>query len=152
MVRPSTLSCALAPGLFATILSIGCSAISLEEGPFGIGRKSVTDAGADAAIDASGPAEASGTRGIDCGVDRETGVQLCMGVSLCPTVRVDPDLSPACGFRLIGNVFDMQCLCSDGSLCPMGTVKTCADAARLVQTMSALEVCRQRFEGRCAQK
>jgi hypothetical protein len=152
MVRPSTLVRVFFPGVFATVLGIGCSAISLEEGPFGIGRRLVVDAGADAAIDATPAAEATSTRGIDCGVDRETGVQLCMGVSLCPTVRVDPDLSPACGFRLIGNVFDMQCLCSDGSLCPMGTVKTCADAERLVKTMSALEVCGQLFEGRCAQK
>lgn len=96
-------------------------------------------------VNSSGGAAATGSH---CGVDPDTGIALCLGSSSCPTVRVDPDQFPDCGYRIAGNKIDLECLCGD-SLCPMGTAASCLDAKALLAEQSAQGVCAGVAEGRC---
>ena len=101
----------------------------------------------------SGAAGASATgdapaRGTNCGVDPSSGVSLCLGITSCPAVRVDPDQFPDCGFRIFGSTIDLECLCGD-SLCPMGAAATCLDAKSLLSDESAQGVCATIADGRC---
>jgi len=93
----------------------------------------------------SGGASATGTY---CGVDPSSGVALCLGISSCPNVRVDPEQFPDCGYRIAGKTLDLECLCGD-SLCPMGNAASCVDAKALLFEQSAQEVCAGIAEGRC---
>src|SRR4051794_10610798 len=72
---------------------------------------------ASPASDAAGP-EAATTSG--CATDSATGLMLCTAISLCPSLAVDHDLYPHCGFRPAGNTLDLECVCGD-YLCPVGT-------------------------------
>lgn len=92
-----------------------------------------------------GSATASGT---NCGVDPTSGIALCLGISSCPSVRVDPDQFPDCGYRISGSVIDLECLCGD-SLCPMGSAASCLDAKALLGEQSAQEVCAGIADGKC---
>jgi len=93
----------------------------------------------------SGGAPATGT---NCGVDQSSGIALCLGISTCPAVRVDPDQFPDCGYRISGSRLDLECLCGD-SLCPMGSAASCLDAKALLSEQSAQGVCAGVAEGRC---
>ncbi len=64
-----------------------------------------------------------------------SGIALCLGISSCPTVRVDPDQFPDCGYRIAGGSIDLECLCGD-SLCPMGSAASCLDAKALLSEES----------------
>jgi hypothetical protein len=108
------------------------------------------DAGSAGAAGASGAGARAGApaTGTNCGVDPSTGIALCLGISSCPTVRVDPDQFPGCGYRISGSRLDLQCLCGD-SLCPMGAAASCQDAQALLAEGSAQAVCASIAEGRC---
>jgi len=88
--------------------------------------------------------------GVDCGPDPDTGVVLCLGISSCPDVSVDPDLYPGCGFRVHdgSDVLDLECACY-GQICPIGIASTCDQATALMQDQSQYTVCMQVDEGRC---
>jgi hypothetical protein len=86
--------------------------------------------------------------GTHCGVDPSSGIALCLGISSCPNVRVDPDQFPDCGYRISGSVIDLECLCGD-SLCPMGSAASCLDAKALLSEQSAQGVCAGVAEGNC---
>jgi len=101
-------------------------------------------AGASAAA-GSGGASATGT---NCGVDPSSGIALCLGISSCPKLRVDPEQFPDCGFRIAGSRLDLECLCGD-SLCPMGNAVSCLDAQALLFEASAAGVCAGIAEGSC---
>jgi hypothetical protein len=110
------------------------------------------DSGAAGAV-GSGTAGAGSSaevivRGTNCGLDPGSGVSLCLGISSCPTVRVDPDQFPDCGYRIAGSTIDLECLCGD-SLCPMGTAASCLDAKSLLSEQSAQGVCAAIADGRC---
>lgn len=109
------------------------------------------DAGSSSASSASGTA-GSGARasGVNCGVDPSTGISLCLGISTCPSVRVDSEQFPDCGYRISGTLIDLECLCGD-SLCPMGSAASCLDAKALLSEQSALSVCAGVADGRCEQ-
>lgn len=96
----------------------------------------------------AGKAGAPSVSGVQCGLDPSFGVSLCLGISSCPSVRVDPDQLPDCGFRIAGATIDLQCLCGD-SLCPVGLAATCSDARALLVEQSAQGVCAGVAEGRC---
>ncbi|HYQ05177.1 MAG TPA: hypothetical protein VER96_41155 [Polyangiaceae bacterium] len=102
-------------------------------------------ASAGASGNSSGGASATGT---NCGVDPSSGVALCLGISSCPSVRVDPEQFPDCGYRIAGRAIDLECLCGD-SLCPMGSAASCLDAKALLSEQSAQAVCAGVAEGRC---
>ena len=110
-------------------------------------------AAGSASAGAAGSASTDGglppATGTNCGVDPGSGISLCLGISSCPTVRVDPDQFPGCGYRIAGNVIDLECLCND-SLCPMGSAASCEDAKALLADQSAQGVCAAIAEGRCS--
>jgi hypothetical protein len=108
---------------------------------------SSADAGGAGASGAGSSGGASAT-GTNCGVDPSSGIALCLGISSCPTVRVDPDQFPDCGYRIAGSSIDLECLCGD-SLCPMGTAASCLDAKALLSEQSAQGVCAAIADGRC---
>ena len=92
----------------------------------------------------------SSVTGVNCGADPDTGVVLCLGISSCPGVSVDPDLYPGCGFRVhdASDVLDLECACY-GLICPIGIASSCDAATALMQDQSQYTVCMQVDEGRC---
>jgi hypothetical protein len=86
--------------------------------------------------------------GVDCGVDPGSGITLCLGITSCPTVLVDSDQMPGCGYRISGNVIDLECLCND-SLCPVGSAASCDDAKALLADQTSQGVCAKIAEGSC---
>ena len=117
-----------------------------------IGKGGDSDSSSEAASAGSSNAGSSGgaaTTGTNCGVDPDSGIALCLGISSCPTVRVDPDQFPDCGYRIAGSAIDLECLCGD-SLCPMGKAASCSEAKALLFEQSAQGVCAGIAEGRCA--
>ncbi len=116
-----------------------------------IGTPQGADGGASssAAAGTAGTGGASTASGTNCGVDPSSGIALCLGISSCPSVRVDPDQFPDCGYRISGSVIDLECLCGD-SLCPMGSAASCLDAKALLSDQSAQGVCAGIADGKCA--
>lgn len=104
------------------------------------------EAGA-AATTGDGGASASPVGGA-CGIEENSGSQLCRAVSTCPNVVVDSQAMPHCGFRIRGAAVDLVCGCND-SLCPVGIFTTCAEAAQLLANQTEQGVCIQLAEGRC---
>lgn len=122
------------------------SACALENISTGTGKSAAGDAGA-ASADAGDAAPA--VQGAGCGVEAESGLQLCAATSACPTLAVDTNVFPSCGFRIRGSVVDLVCGC-DGSICSMGAYTTCAQASALLEAQTQQQVCMQVAEGRCA--
>jgi hypothetical protein len=108
-----------------------------------------SDSGSDVDAGSTGTSSAGApTSGTNCGVDPSSGIALCLGISSCPSVRVDPNQFPDCGYRVAGSTIDLECLCGD-SLCPMGHAASCLDAKALLFEQSAQGVCAGIAEGRC---
>jgi hypothetical protein len=127
--------------LFLTLL-LGCLGSSCLQ----VGSPQGSDAAGNAGTSGTGAtAPASGT---NCGVDPSSGISLCLGISSCPSVRVDPDQFPDCGYRISGSTIDLECLCGD-ALCPMGSAASCLDAKALLREQSAQGVCAGVADGRC---
>ena len=123
----------------ATVLAVGCGIEQLTQG--GSSRAATAgDGGADAAE--------AGIVGAGCGIERGSGQQLCIATSLCPTVVVDTDALPHCGFRVKGAASELVCGCGE-SVCSMGAFTTCAQAAALLHSQTEAAVCAQVAEGRC---
>lgn len=100
---------------------------------------------------ATGDASASVDSGIvggGCGVETQTGATLCVATSMCPTLVVDTEAMPHCGFRIVGAKADLVCACGS-ALCPMGVYSTCSEAAQLLATQTEQGVCVQLAEERC---
>ncbi len=134
----------LAPALTSLVVLV--SACALENISTGTGKSAGTDAGAAAA---DGGDAAPAVQGAGCGVEAESGLQLCAATSACPTLAVDTNVFPSCGFRIQGSVVDLVCGC-DGSICSMGAYTTCAQASALLEAQTQQQVCMQVAEGRCA--
>lgn len=93
-------------------------------------------------------ADAGSVVGGGCGVEQTSGIELCTATSICPSVVVDTQAMPSCGFRIRGSVVDLVCACGT-SICPMGAFTTCAEATQLLANQTAQGVCVQLAEGRC---
>jgi hypothetical protein len=109
--------------------------------------------GADADAGAEGGASAASSggpqvQGAGCGAESTTGQTLCTAISLCPTLAVDHDVYPNCGFRIRGQAIDLECACN-GALCPIGAPATCDQAKQLLAGQTELQVCTQVNDGRC---
>jgi hypothetical protein len=106
--------------------------------------------GSDAATTADTTTTADAPTGAGCSVDPDTGITLCLSISTCPSLTVDQDLFPGCGFRVhdADDVIDMECSCY-GQICPIGVATTCDQAAALMSGQSQYTVCLQVNEGRC---
>jgi hypothetical protein len=131
--------------LIAMVLLVSLSSC-LQIGKAGDASSSA-DGGSSGASGAGSSGGASAT-GTNCGVDPSSGIALCLGISSCPSVRVDPDQFPDCGYRIAGNTIDLECLCGD-ALCPMGSAASCLDARALLSEQSAQGVCAGIADGRC---
>lgn len=134
-------------GAFASILLptsalilVACLVPKFDTGDDSTATAATTDAGTTAAD--------AGYVGGGCGVETTTGQQLCVATSQCPTLVVDTQAMPHCGFRLRSGVADLVCACGT-SICTMGTFDTCEQASNLLLNQSESEVCVQVAEGRC---
>lgn len=121
------------------------AACALPELIAGQGNKSDAGVTADGGGDA-GPA----VTGLGCGAEIETGIPLCVATSACPTVVIDGQAFPTCGFRIRGSVVDLVCACGT-QICAMGAYTTCAQAAQLLTSQTYQSVCAQVSEGRCVE-
>ena len=116
-----------------------------------LGKALDSDSGtADAGTAGASGAGGGAASGVNCGVDPSTGVSLCLGISTCPTVLVDSDQFPGCGYRIAGSTIDLECLCGD-SLCPMGSAASCLDAKALLADQSAQGICAEIADGSCTE-
>lgn len=115
-------------------------------------KDDAADGGSAATSGDGGVASGDAATGIDCIVEPNTGATLCTAVTSCPSVAVNHDVYPHCGFRLQGSVassLDLECICTDGYLCPIGVPATCAQATTLLDGQNETTVCTQISEGRC---
>jgi hypothetical protein len=133
----------LAGAVAVSIFWAGLAALGCENLQQGDGE---ADAGASTSSGSTG-ADA-GVVGGGCGVERTTGIQLCVATSQCPNVVVDTQAMPNCGFRVRGAVVDLVCVCGT-AICPMGVFSTCAQASALLANQTEQGVCVQVAEGRC---
>lgn len=137
---------------FASVLVslAACSCMGFTILPSGGDSSSSTGGDASTQSSSDGGDAEGGVTGVDCGPDPDTGVVLCLGISSCPSVVVDSDLYPGCGFRVHdgSGVLDLECACY-GQICPIGIASTCDQAAALMQDQSQYTVCMQVDEGRC---
>lgn len=128
--------------LGAILFTSGCMGLNIGTGGGG-------DAGS--ATSGSGP-DGGGSQGVDCVTESTTGATICTGNSACPSVAVDHDVYPDCGYRVVGAnaTLDIECACQDGMLCPVGIASTCAEASQMLQDQTESTVCQQVSEGRCS--
>ena len=124
-----------------------CLQVGGPSGPSDSSANESADA-AGAGVAGAGSSGAAAATGTNCGVDPNSGIALCLGISSCPSVRVDPDQFPDCGYRIAGRRIDLECLCGD-SLCPMGNAASCVEAQALLSEQSAQAVCAGLAEGLC---
>ncbi len=134
--------------LFAMLGSTTLAACFLTQSSSG------SDAGADGAAAATSTATAGTTTAdaglSNCATDPITKVTLCTSVAACPSLSINHDVFPDCGYRAVGGSFDIQCWCS-GYVCPLGSPTSCADVEQLFEQQSEALVCTQVDQGRCTQ-
>jgi len=135
---------------FALLPLALCSCIGLSLGQGGSSDAGSSSSSTTGTSDAS--AEGGGATGINCGQDTTTGVTLCLGISTCPGLTIDPDAMPGCGFRVSGGgaTLDLECVCND-YVCPVGVATSCAQAKTLLSSQTEPQVCTQVNDGRCVQ-
>jgi hypothetical protein len=130
--------------VLAACAVVGCGIEQLTQGGSSTsGASTASDGGADAAD--------SSLTGAGCGTESTTGAQLCRATSQCPTVAVDPQAFPHCGFRIKGGTSELVCGCGEAMICSMGAFTTCAQAAKLITSQTESSVCAQIAEDRCTQ-
>lgn len=134
--------------LAAVVIAATLAACSLDQLLNGGKSPATSDAGSGDAGDAA-PAEA-GITGAACGVDSESGANLCRATSMCPSVVVDSQALPHCGFRIKNGAAELVCACGQ-SICSMGPFTTCSQAAGLLTSQTESQVCVQVAEGRCTE-
>ncbi len=136
----------IAPLVLAMTLAVAgstaCSSNLFGNGDAGAARGDASSG------DAAAIADAGAATGAGCTDDLGGGIKLCTYISVCPTLGVDHDLYPNCGFRIRGAVIDLECVCQ-GMLCPMGAPTTCTQAAQLMTNQNEIQICLQVDEGRC---
>lgn len=125
-------------------LLIGCMP-KLDLGDSSSSTSTATSTDAGAAADA-------GFVGGGCGTESTTGAQLCTATTMCPTLVVDTQAMPHCGFRIRNGVPDLVCACGT-NICPMGIFDTCLQASDILTKQTEASVCAQVAEqGRCLEQ
>jgi hypothetical protein len=122
--------------LLAALSALALATSACLPDALGLGGDAGTASGRD------GGAGADAAVGAGCTQDLGGGTTLCTYISLCPTLGVDHDQFPNCGFRIRGDVIDIECICN-GALCPMGSPTSCAQAKQLMTSQTELGVCQQ---------
>lgn len=115
-----------------------------------ISQNQQADSGSSAATAADAGGDGATWVGQGCGVEQESGLQLCAVTNMCPNVVIDTQVFPHCGFRIRGSAIDLVCGCN-GAVCPMGIFTSCTQAAQLLTSQTEQSVCAQVNEGRCTQ-
>jgi hypothetical protein len=133
------------------LLALGCVGVNI--GDKGQAGAPASDTGAVSSDDGGADGGTKPTNGIDCILEPTTGATLCTSVSMCPSVVVDHDVYPNCGFRMksgttTSTTMILECACN-GALCPVGVPTTCAQAQKLLDDQTEPLVCNQIAEGRC---
>jgi hypothetical protein len=109
------------------------------------------DAGSSAAASSSEDAGASGsstTKGASCTQVSST-ISLCLYISSCPNLILNPQVFPSCGFRIHGDAIDPECLCGN-YICPIGSPTSCSEAAADSSgDVNYDSVCEQSVDGHC---
>lgn len=132
----------MVPVLLSTGLVLtACITPSLNLGDDDSSSSTTATATGDAGVDA-------GFVGGGCGTESTTGQQLCTATTMCPTLVIDVQAMPHCGFRLRNGVPDLVCACGT-SICSMGVFDTCLQAASLLTNQTESSVCSQIGDGRC---
>lgn len=134
--------------LAAIVIAATVAACGLEQLVNG-GKGEKSTGGSDAGPD-SGEGGAPAITGQSCGVDVSSGAQLCRSTSMCPSVIIDGQAFPHCGFRIKSGAAELVCACGE-QICSMGPFTTCSQAAGLITSQTETQVCVQVAEGRCAQ-
>lgn len=134
--------------LAAVVIAATVAACSLDQLLNGGKSSAQADAGESDAGDAA--AVEAGITGAACGVDSESGANLCRATSMCPTVVVDSQAFPHCGFRIKNGAAELVCACGQ-SICSMGPFTTCSQAAGLLTSQTESQTCVQVAEGRCTE-
>ncbi|HVW30351.1 MAG TPA: hypothetical protein VHC69_33565 [Polyangiaceae bacterium] len=83
------------------------------------------------------------TTGVGCGTDPESGVNLCLGTTECPDVKLDTDTFPDCGLSTTTGSYDVECVCNGNQLCPVGVAMSCSDLGNLFTNKSLADFCNQ---------
>jgi hypothetical protein len=131
----------VAAALFA-VVCFGCSLPNVLAGG---------DAGSSTDPLDGGAAEGSGpVQGAECTVVGQN-ASICLAISTCPTTQLDPRLFPSCGYRIHGDALDLECVCDNTWLCPIGVPSSCDQIPGLVAQQTQDTVCAQVNEGRCTQ-
>jgi len=112
------------------------------------------DAGSSSAASSSGEdggaATAATVQGASC-TQLSASISLCLAISSCPNLVLNPQVFPECGFRIHGTAIDPECVCGN-YLCPIGVPTTCAEAASEASGDATYDsVCEQSVEGSCLQ-
>jgi len=112
---------------------------------------SSSDAGTAAAAAASADAGTTTTptvQGASC-TQVSTSIAICLYISSCPNLVLNPQVFPQCGFRIHGDAIDPECLCGN-YLCPIGSPASCTEAATEASGDTNYDsVCEQSVEGHC---
>lgn len=127
--------------VFAACFAAGCAQLTQ-------GGDAGSESTAAATGDGGADAAEAGVVGANCGVEGLSGAQLCIATTQCPTLVIDTQAFPHCGFRIKGNASELVCGCGE-SICSMGAFTTCAQAAQLLTSQTEGAVCTQVNEGRC---
>jgi len=131
-------------GLIAGIV-LGLTACPIQETSTAGGGPGKGDSGTPGSDAGNG---SGGATGGQCDVQTTSGVTLCETISLCPSLAVSQNTFNQCGFRINGNVLDLECECS-GYLCSAGTLASCAAAATVLGTETSNDLCNQLSTGGC---
>lgn len=89
--------------------------------------------------------------GVACVTDPATQITLCNATSLCPTVSVNTQQFPNCGFRTLQPSFDLECICYGNYICPVGLANSCQGIPALFANKALADVCNQVPLGYCTQ-
>jgi hypothetical protein len=141
----------LAPLLALPLLVMAVSPLAcLQQISTGTGTTDSSGGGTGTAPASTGTGAATPTGGL-CGTDPQTGVTLCSQISLCPSITVDQNTLSGCGFKIHpGPVIDLECLCNQEALCPIGVADTCDQASALLASADLFSICEQTAQSRCA--
>lgn len=132
--------------LAAIVIAATLAACGLEQLVNGGGSQK--SQGGDAGPSPTDSGAEAGVTGTACGVDSQSGAQLCRSTSMCPSVIIDSQAFPHCGFRIKSGAAELVCACGE-LICSMGPFTTCSQAAGLITSQTESQVCVQVGEDRC---
>lgn len=131
------------------LLLVGPSACvipTISQGSDDAGSTSSSSSGEDAGSTSS----TTTAQGASC-TQITSSISLCEYINLCPNLALNTKVFPECGFRIHGTAIDLECLCENEYLCPIGVnTTTCAEATAAAGGDTTYDsVCEQIATGGC---